>query len=67
MSKSDSTVCLLSLWSGSVSVVSWIRLSRDLYNVFCVLFLETRLVHVQFCRNTLVGVTTIGDCQGSGP
>ena len=36
-------------------------------NVFCVLFLETRLVHMQFRRNTLVGVTTIGDCQGSGP
>ena len=36
-------------------------------NVFCVLFLETCLVHVQFRRNTLVGVTTIGDCQGSGP
>ena len=67
MSKSDSTACLLSLWSGSVLVVSWIRLSRDLYNVFCVLFLETCLAHVQFCRNTLVGVTTIGDCQSSGP
>ena len=60
MSKSDSTVCLLSSWSGSVSVVSWIRLSRDLYNVFCVLFLETCLVHVQFRRNTLVGVDEPG-------
>ena len=39
----------------------------SVYNVFCVLFLETHLAHMQFCRNTLVGVTTIGDCQGSGP
>ena len=67
MSKSESTTCLLSSCSGSISVVNQIRLSWDLCNVFCVLFLETRLGPVQFCRNTLVGITTLGDCQGSGP